>query len=358
LNRRTESFLKSVYSHLPRPAKRLGAFADYVLASRVRAYLDPSAHPAGGLKRGSVTLSLDFELAWGWQHSKATAMDFVAKGLHERQQVPKLVRLFEEYDTSTTWATVGHLFLERCARGPNGQAHDEIPSPTPLKAEDWIFASSDFFQFDPCTNVRQDPAWYAPDLIELILKSRTKHEIGCHGFSHGSLGPHCPPAVAAAEVQACVQAMAPFGLRPTTLVFPRHSAGNFDTLARNGVRIVRSFPLSWPNLSLPMPRADGMWGVHVSSALDRGEQWTPAQRLSRLCRLVDAAVQNRLNAHVWLHPSLSDMQMREALVPLVRYCAALRDRGKLDILTMEQLVTQTSASRESESWGEANARAR
>jgi hypothetical protein len=334
-------FLKSAYQYLPGPTKTLGAQVDYLLARRIRAYHHPSLHLADRLARGSVTISLDFELAWGWQYSLQEPMDFVAKGLHERNQVPKLVRLFDEYETPTTWATVGHLFLERCTRWSDGLAHRDMPRLMPFRAADWRFTSGDYFQFDPCTDVQRDPAWYAPDLIGLILASRLKHEIGCHGFSHVGFGPFCPPEVAAAEIQACVQVMAPYGLSPTTMVFPRHSEGNFEALAAHGVRIVRSFPLAWPNLSLPVRRSDGMWGVHVSSALDRGEKWTSAQRLARLQKFVDGAVETGLNAHIWLHPSLSDVQINEALVPFLRYCGSLRDRGVLDILTVQELVDRT-----------------
>ena len=37
---------------------------------------------------------------------------------------------------------------------------------------------------DPCTNVINDPAWYASDLVDKIIKADVNHEIACHTFSH------------------------------------------------------------------------------------------------------------------------------------------------------------------------------
>ena len=274
-------------------------------------------------------------------------------GLVEREQVPMLLDGFAEYDFHATWATVGHLFLESCSCGPGGTAHPEMPRIPYFENEHWRFSEGDWYQFDPCTNVKRDPAWYGPDLIAMIQDSRVPHEIGCHSFSHPGFGPYCPPEVAAAELEACREAMRPFGLAPTTWVYPGNVEGNFATLAAGGVKVVRAFPDSFAHLSLPVKREDGMWGLHVSSATSRGKGWSLGQRLDRLKRFVDEAVRTKLSAHVWLHPSLPRVDMEEILFPFLRYCAELRERGVLDILTMEELVaaTQQALDRSAENAG-------
>jgi len=52
-------------------------------------------------------------------------------------------------------------------------------------------------------------------------------------------------------------------------------------------------------------------------------------------RIVDTAAQQKLAAHIWMHPSLSDKQMTMVLAPLLRYCADQRDKGLIEVLTME-----------------------
>jgi peptidoglycan/xylan/chitin deacetylase (PgdA/CDA1 family) len=337
-----KSAVKGVVAALPKPLRQLGARVDYALASSPRVYHDSAHHPPEGLERGAVTVSLDFELAWAWPYAKDPTIDAVQMGLVEREQVPMLLKGFEEFDFRATWATVGHLFLESCRCGAAGVSHPDMPRIPHFENEHWRFSAGDWFQFDPCSDVQRDPAWYGPDLIELIQASPVSHEIGCHSFSHPGFGAYCPPEVAAAELEACREAMRPFGLAPTTWVYPGNDEGNFASLAAGGVRIVRAFPDTSAHISLPVRREDGMWGVHVSSATSRGKGWTLEQRLDRLKKFVDEAVRTRLGAHVWLHPSLPRTDMEELLFPFLRYCAELREKGVLEILTMEELVVATA----------------
>ena len=332
---------RSALGHVPRPVRGIVASIDYRMASRPAVFHDERLHPRARLRRGAVTISLDFELAWGSLYSRRAGRNFVQFGLREREQMPRILAALDEFHVPATWATVGHLFLEKCTAGSDGRAHHGMPRIMPFENERWIFQEGDWFQFDPCTDVRRDPAWYGPDLIEKVLASKENHELGCHSFSHPSFGQNCPRLVAEAEVEACAQAMAPYGLRPTTWVFPRHEEGNFEALAAKGVGIVRAFPGPASCISLPILRPDHMWGVHVSSAVDRGLDWSFDQRLKRLQGFVDAAAKERLAAHIWLHPSLSDDDINRVFKPFLRHCAARRDEGKIDALTMEQLVTAT-----------------
>ena len=333
--------IKGAVGTLPKPLRRLGARIAYALSSNPRVYHNPAVHPPKGLARGAVTLSLDFELAWAWLYAKDPDVNAVEMGLHEREQVPRLLAGFEEFGFPATWATVGHLFLKNCSCGAGGLAHAEMPRIPHFENEHWRFDSGDWFQHDPCSDVQKAPAWYGPDLIDAILASKVPHEIGCHSFSHPGFGAYCPPFVASAELGACREAMAPYGLRPTTWVYPGNDEGNFDSLAAGGVKIVRAFQPSSAHISLPVRREDGMWAVHVSSATSRGKGWTLAQRLERLNNFVDAAVRTKLAAHDWLHPSLHRTDMEEILFPFLRYCSDLREKGSLDILTMEELVAAT-----------------
>lgn len=334
------------YALLPPKAKKLVALSEYKRACLPCIYHDRNVHPTKGLSRGAVTISLDFEMAWAWQYAKGIKMDAVAIGLQERKQVPLILSKFDELDIPATWATVGHLFLERCSRDASGLAHHELPRLPPFENEGWKFASGDWYQYDPCSSVKQAPAWYAPDLIEKILSSPSGQEVACHGFSHAGFGRNCPRNVALAELDACISAMARFGIKPKSFVFPGNDEGNFEALADKGFLIVRSFPKRYANISLPVRRkGDGLWCVHVSSAISRGgSRWTRDERLARLKLFVDMAEKNCLAAHIWLHPSLPTSDFEEILIPFLVYCADKRERGVLDIFTMEMLVHATETA--------------
>jgi hypothetical protein len=328
-----KTLAKRALRALPGPVQGAGRYLDYLVASRPIV----DRHQHARLDRGVVVLSLDFELAWAWPYAISPPVDPVATGLREREQVPLLVRTFEEFTIPATWATVGHLFLERCTRASDGRAHPELPRIPHFENHLWRFDSGDWFQHDPCTNLRRDPAWYGPDLIERILASPVKHEIGCHSFSHPGFGPYCPPEVARAELDACRDAMQPFGLEPRTWVFPGNDEGNYQTLRDAGVEIVRSYPRK-AHIALPLERADGLWAVHASTGLSRGEGWSMSQRLGRLRGFLEKAMATRMAIHVWLHPSLKREDFDQLLIPFLRTCAQLREQGRLDILTMEGLV--------------------
>lgn len=344
-NRHTvRTWLKATYRAMPLPLQREAAAVDYFISSRPRIYRSRRSHPHSGLRRGALTISLDFELAWAWQYARRNDEHFVAKGLRERLQVPALLKVFDDFGIPTTWATVGHLFLERCSCKPGSRPHAEMPRPPFFKTSLWDFSSGDWYQNDPCSDVRSAPAWYAPDLIESILASRMKHEIGCHTFSHAGFGRYCPHDVALAELHASLDAMKAFGITPRSFVFPGDEDGNFPALVEAGFANVRAFPKPQGYISLPLRRKDGLWGLPTSSAIDRGVGWSLVQRVARLRRLVDGAIQHRMAAHIWLHPSLPELEIEEVLVPFLRSCADLRDKGILDIVTNDGLVSMTDAA--------------
>ncbi len=338
-----------VYEFLPQPVKVRASEFMHKHSKGPYVYHDPAVHPAAGLRRGAVTFSIDFELAWGWAYANTDSTNAVELGLHERSQVPKILEVMDECNTPATWATVGHLFLSECRRNGSGLAHPDVKRLPHFHTEYWNFKSGDWFQVDPCTNYKNDPAWYAPDLIEQILRAKAGHEVGCHGFSHSGFGIYCPAAVAESEIDAALEAMKPFGIQPKSWVFPGNDEGHFAAIAARGFRNVRSFPVSPAEISLPLKRSDGMWAIPDSTPIDlEGSGWDYNERLARLKRFIDTAARTRLSAHIWFHPSLPSEQMNGLLFPLLRYCASLRDRGDIDILTIDQLVDATEKALEGE----------
>src|SRR5258706_4985083 len=145
--------------------------------------------------------------------------------------------MLDRYSIPITWATVGHLFLESCKRSGSGLAHAEMPRP---KVNDrW---NGDWYMHDPCSDVRQDPLWYAPDLVQQIVDAKTRHEIGTHTFSHINFSTRCSTSdLVHEEIHACAEAMRPFGGTPRSLVFPHNIMGYpyLPLLPADGIVAVR-----------------------------------------------------------------------------------------------------------------------
>jgi hypothetical protein len=175
--------------------------------------------------------------------------------------------------------------------------------------------------------------------------------VAYHGFTHVGFGSYCPRDVAAAEIDACIEAARRFGIQPTTWVFPGNEEGHFDILASRGLKIVRAYPERDVQISLPVRRQDGLWGVHETSAIDlEGDGWDLEERLRRLKRFVEKAAETRLAAHFWFHPSLPRGQMEELLFPFFDYCAKRREDGAIEIVTMQELVRMTERALKGEAY--------
>ncbi len=329
---------RKIYSIVPKFVRRGIAAVDYAYVSRPQIGTDGANEHGLTPGKGAVIFSFDFEMAWSWQYSKKVR-DFVAMGLHEREQVPKIVTLMGDYHVPATWATVGHLFLSECKRNSHGIAHPEMPRTGHFESAHTRFSSGDWYQNDPCTSVRSDPAWYAPDLIELILTSPAKNEIASHSFSHLGFGPACTKEAAVAEILECRNVMKSFGVEPVTWIFPDHQNGHYDLLAKNGIEIVRTTGDEKAVVTLPHRDESGLWILETSTMIERGRDWHSNQRLEWLKRLVYFAERHHRIAHVWLHPSISDNSLQQVFNPFVRFVAERRDAGSIDVCTMAGLIS-------------------
>jgi peptidoglycan/xylan/chitin deacetylase (PgdA/CDA1 family) len=291
------------------------------------------------LDRGIVCFSIDLEMAWAWCRARGGSADAVKIALRERDNVPKILRLFEAHHVSATWAVVGHLFLRKC-RKESGflHPHPDMPRPMFFKNALWDFGSGDWYDFDPAADYETAPAWYAPDIIELILKSSVEHEIACHSFSHiGFNEKYCSRELADAELKKCGEAMAGFGIKPVSMVFPGNEAGHFDVLAGRGFRAVRFSPRRGAEVTLPMKISGQLWAVQESANIVPDDEWSSEYILWRLKKYVDAATGKKALCHFWFHPSIAERRIKEVLLPILEYCAEKRDQDKVDIMTMREI---------------------
>src|SRR5438046_10482724 len=76
--------------------------------------------PFQGGARAAVTVSADFELAWAFRGRSLE--ERTMRAVRCRQNAPYAVKILEEESVPITWATVGHLFLEKCERSSTGLA--------------------------------------------------------------------------------------------------------------------------------------------------------------------------------------------------------------------------------------------
>lgn len=182
---------------------------------------------------GSVVLSLDAELAWGFRDSETIPESRVATA---RKSWLRLLELFDDFDVPATWSVVGHLFLDSC----DGVHADHS---TPDYVEDGT--SGDWFDRDPGTWEGRDGGWYGSNLIDGIERADADHEVGCHTFSHVEMD-RVSREVASAEVRTCVELAERRGLAVDSFTFPGNAVAHRDVLAAYGVKSYRGVrPRRW-----------------------------------------------------------------------------------------------------------------
>ncbi len=92
----------------------------------------------------------------------------------EYEAIPAILRLFEEFGISATWATVGFLFADSAR-----ELKEFTPKVLPQYDDPALSPYTETFEKTPI----QLSVHYAPELIDLIKKSPGQ-EIGTHTFSH------------------------------------------------------------------------------------------------------------------------------------------------------------------------------
>ena len=319
-----------------------------------------------------MVISLDFELSWGrFDTIPIKVLD--AESLRTRTHIKRLLALLDKYEIPTTWATVGHLMLDGCARDRNGQAHSDV---SPHACYSWFPA--DWYSFDPCTNASSAPGWYAPEVLEWIGGTRVRHEIGCHSFGHIVYGdPECTPAVARADLKAAVEAAAQKRIILSSFVFPRNLVGHLELLRVSGITAFRGVnpyevgpglglflkPLNFLKQLLgcsvkpvqPGEVLPGLWNIPANHFfMDRAgiRKILPRDgQAIKAMRSIDRATKSGGLYHMWFHPfnlNTDTDAMFYGLEQVFAHAHRLREAGFLDIFTMgeyaQRLANQKSCA--------------
>ncbi len=329
--------------------------------------------PTIALARGVFTLSLDFELIWGYLDLEPPFAFRAACERERAQVIERLLALLCEFGVSATWCVVGHLLLERCA-AVEGRKHPDLPRPQ------HAWCRRDWYALDPGADEQSQPLFYARSLVEKIQAARPRQEIGCHTFSHVIFGDAgCAREVAVAEVRESLRLARELGIEMRSFVFPRNQAGHLEVLREFGFSCYRGVEPQWyrtagwplavqrlahggsalvagtPPVSLPQRDASGLWNLPASMLYFPMHGWRRlvpvSRRVRRAQRGLDAAAQQGRVFHLWFHPTnLADgtEAMFTGLRAILAHAERLRSRGELEFLSMGELAARCAAETEKE----------
>ena len=295
---------------------------------------------SSNLEKGVVTFSADFEMAWAFRFSKKHSQNAEVKGLVERENVPIILKHLEGNRIPVTWATVGHLMLDSCKK-VNNKCHAEMVRPVFFENKNWRYAQGDWYQHDPGTNYEEDPAWYAPDLIQQITRSSVKHEIGCHTFSHIDMTyKNCPKILAESEIKACKNLAKKIGVKLESMVFPGGTLGNYEVLKGNGFICYRK-PMKY-DIALPFIDVHGLVAIPSAWGLDKSDyDWSHEVYIKMARSYIKAAAKTRKVVHFWFHPSMDSWYLEKVFPNILELVSLARKKGQIEVLTMGQLAKKT-----------------
>ena len=274
-----------------------------------------------------VIISADFELAWAWRYTKSSPFPLeksLAKARQERENMPKILSLCDKYNIPITWLTVGHLFLDNCKK-VNNTVHPELHRLQHFENEWWRFEGKDWFEYDPCSNFKDSPLWYCPDLVEQVVRSQVHHEIGCHTFSHIDCSESiCSPEIFRAEIEACILAAKRFGIeKMESFVHPGHTIGNLDILSDMGFTNFRTDEVNI--LGYPKKHKNNLWEFTTTLEFDYDSNWSDISQIKRYISTFRRAIQNHSVAYLWFHPSFDPAIIENILPPVFEWLDKHRD---------------------------------
>jgi peptidoglycan/xylan/chitin deacetylase (PgdA/CDA1 family) len=299
---------------------------------------------------GTFVISLDFELAWGTRGRPAAAK--VGPYLDgAREAIRGMLDLFEEFDISATWATVGALLMSQ----PGAQRRHRM------------ITSSRFDDIPPGDHISA-PNWYAEDVLDQILNCSVPQEIGCHTLTH--LYVNTEPEgrqELADELDLFLELFNELGLpRPRSFVFPKAYQAHFDLLADRdfyayrgpedrwyehlpgtlpaaGIRLVDSIAGFTPQVRLCSHHSHNLWMVPASQfyAPFMGVgRYVPLQsRVRKAINGLNHAARHGGVYHLWTHPFNMGLHIDELLGGLrqiLSHADGLRNQRRLAVLTMAE----------------------
>ncbi|KTG26728.1 polysaccharide deacetylase family protein [Haloferax profundi] len=300
---------------------------------------------------GSVVISLDAELGWGYLDFE----DPPDRVEYARSGWTTLVDLFEEFDVPATWAIVGHLFLDDC----DGR-HSAHPAP-----DGWFEKETGIWRSRP--DLR-----FGRDLVDAVRTSNANHEIGCHSYSHPQFG-RIDHAFADAEIRACVDIASDYGVELDSFVYPRNDVGHRDVLEKYGFSCYRGPSPVFQDTPLPKGVHTLVDGVYVPGqsllvtpsvdeyglvdipaslylfsfegmALDIANRLVGDPVVRQAKRGIDQAASDDGVFHMWLHPNnLHTDYSVERIRRILAYVADVRAETDLVVETMGEVARRTLA---------------
>jgi peptidoglycan/xylan/chitin deacetylase (PgdA/CDA1 family) len=173
-------------------------------------------------------------------------------------------------------------------------------------------------------------------IIDLMLGSNIKHDIGAHGYYHKAFTA-LSKFEAEKELKLISNGMRKFGIKPKSFVFPRNKISHLQLLEKWGYLCFRGYG-DFLRDGMYIKKYGNLYDIHPSLYL--GECYEP----SFAKKIINIAVRYRRPFHIWFHlwnfgDNLDKVKRRmtRVLVPITKYAKDKQKLGTLQFETMRSM---------------------
>ena len=283
-------------------------------------------------KKASFVLSIDLELAWGvWDKLNSTNVQKIIDT--ERLVCENLLNIFDENEIPVTWAVVAALLDNKNKMMGN----------------------------------LNQKAWYAPDILDNILNSKTKHLIASHSYAHKEFNT-CSNEEIIEDFEKSIFFLKSFNINTDVFIFPRNNVFHLDVLKKFNFKTYRSIDQSWykkvykynkllgkisnlidkvipikTNSVSPLIDQFGLTEIPTSILLiSKNGIRTIVTNFSMFKKIkdgIDLAISKNECFHIWFHPSNFYYQTNkqfDLLKKIIDYFNLKREQGLIEIKLLNQ----------------------
>ncbi len=175
-------------------------------------------------------------------------------------------------------------------------------------------------------------------VLELLLESPFKHDIGAHGYYHKTFT-SLSTLEAQHELELISFGMKKFNINPKSFVFPVNKVAHLPLLEEFGYECYRGEGGLGKD-GMYIKKEGRLYDIRPSFYL--GVTFNPLF----LNKIVDISIKNRVPFHLWFHPSdIYDTREESArgkinrvLLPIYRYAKNKEKKGELNFETMHSIL--------------------
>lgn len=174
-------------------------------------------------------------------------------------------------------------------------------------------------------------------VLDLLLRSSVKHDIGAHGYYHKTFT-SLSRAEAQNELELISLGMNRLGIKPESFVFPKNEVAHLTLLEKFGYKCYRGEG-SVIKDGMYIKKVGQLYEIRPGFHL--GFTYNPIF----LDKIIDIAAKNKLVFHVWFHPrdlfetrGSTRRNIDQVLFPLYRYAKKKEEYGTLKFETMCSIV--------------------